>query len=128
MLNWLWLCAALVLIPAVACGPGPAPTPAPGQESVHVLDIWEDYQRNEPRANEVWKKRWLYLEMPVDVIENHGAIYYLTGYTGALGEKVVMGFANEDRLLDLEAGQQLRATCRLTGLILGYMLSFSDCH
>ena len=128
MLNLLWLCAALVLLPAVACGPGPAPTPAPSQQPVHVLHISEDYQRNEPRANEVWKKRWLYLEMPVDVIENHGAIYYLTGYTGALGEKAVMGFANEDRLLDLEAGQQLRATCRLTGLILGYMLSFHDCH
>ena len=128
MQNRLWVCTAVLVILAVACGSGSAPTPAPGSNPVHVLDVWEDYQRNEPRANEVWKKKWLYLEMPVDVVENHGAVYYLTGYTGALGEKAIMSFANDDRLLELDAGQQLRATCRLSGLILGYTLSFHDCH
>ena len=121
------LTAVLVLV-AVACGSGPAPTPAPGSNPVHVLQIWDDYQRNEPRANEIWKKKWPYLEMPVDVVENHGAVYYLTGFTGGLGEKAIMSFANDDRLLELEPGQQLRATCRLTGLILGDMLSFNDCQ
>ena len=128
MQNRLWVCTAVLVLLAVACGSGSAPTPAPGSNPVHVLDVWEDYQRNEPRANEVWKKKWLYLEMPVDVVENQGAVYYLTGYTGAFGEKAIMSFANDDRLLELEAGQQLRATCRLSGLILGYTLSFHDCH
>ena len=87
--NRLWVWTAALVLLAVACGSGSAPTPAPGSNPVHVLRIWEDYQRNEPRANEVWKKKWLYLEMPVDVVENQGAVYYLTGYTGALGEKAI---------------------------------------
>ena len=99
MQNRLWVCTAVLVLLAVACGSGSAPTPAPGSNPVHVLHVWEDYQRNEPRANEVWKKKWLYLEMPVDVVENHGAVYYLTGYTGAFGEKAIMSFANDDRLL-----------------------------
>ena len=128
MQTKLWVSTALLLLFAAACGSGTAPTPAPGSVPVHVLEIWDDYQLNEPRANETWKKRWLYLEMPVDVVENEGPKYYITGYTGAFGEYAIMGFANEDRLLELVPGQQLLATCRLTGLILGYILRFRDCQ
>ena len=121
------LVVSLVFV-AVACGADPAPTPNPGERPVHVLDIYGDYLQNEPRANADWKNRWLYVEMPVDVVENHGAIYFLEYYRGALADKAIMDFKDEERLLDIEAGQQLKATCKLTGLILGYMLSFRDCQ
>ncbi len=129
---WKLFCAFVaVLVPlTVACGFGAevAPTPAPNARPVHVLHIWDDYQQNEPRANKEWKKRWIYLEMPVDVVENEGAVFYLTGYPFALSERALMRFTDEERLIEIEPGQQLYATCRLSGLILGYLLSFRDCQ
>ena len=117
----------IILLALVACGSNPPPTPAAGEQPVSATSIWFDYQENEPRANETWKGKWIYLRLAgVDVVETGGMVYM---HMDSLGlNKIVLDYKNDQDVLDFNRGDELLAYCKLAGYHLNLWLSFNDCR
>ena len=117
----------LVLVLFLLACSSPPPAPSPGEEPVSVVKIWFDYEDNEPRANEVWKGRWLYLSMnPVDQIETGGKLrMYMDQFQL---NHIEMDFKEDDQVLAVDRGDSVNAMCKLRGMQLGLWLQFNECH
>ena len=115
----------LLLVLLLGCGSAP-PTPSPGQDPIDAMDIWWDYESNEPRANETWKGRWLYLKLPsADTIETGGKVRMEMDPYGL--NYIEFDFKDDDEVLRIERFDSVVATCQLRGLQLNLWLWFSGC-
>ncbi len=92
---------------------------------IDPLVIWNDYLRNETRANNTWKGEWLALRVgPIDEIEDGGKVRV---YMDEIGwDHIELDFKNDIDVFDLDIGDTVIAICKLSGFELDSWLNFKD--
>lgn len=107
--------------------PQPTSTPPP---AVNAMDVYYEYLDNEPRANQVYKRRWLTVTLnDIDPIEDGGKVVRWINP----GERIQLDFKNERDVLRLDPGDDVTAVCKLAGketqwLAGGFVVRFFDCR
>ena len=113
--------------PAPTRRPKPTPTPFP---AVRAEDVYYEYLSNEPRTNQVYKRRWLTVTLDnIDPIEDAGKVVKQANY----GERIQLDFKNKRETLWLNPGDDVTAVCKLAGkesqwLTGGFVVRFFDCR
>lgn len=123
-----FMALAFVLVTTVvftSCsGESGTPEPTPRLPRYDVIQILEDYESNEARANETYKGKRFILSGLIDKVEDDGVEFYL-------GEFVFVSatarFKDKEQLLRIDAGQQISLACEGDGFTLDILLNFKDC-
>ena len=118
--------AAILLLLAVACAPTETPPPEPS-EPVNAIDIWNDYQENETRANKEWKGKKLLVTLErITSVQDGGKVQR---YMDAAGfSHIELEFKNDDDVVDLNRRDTVTAVCELRGFQLDTWLEFHRCE
>ena len=108
----------------------PIPTPLP---TVNAADLFHDYQRNETRVNELYKRRWLTVTLTsIDEIDA-GGIVRRQMISGMESGQIELDFKNDRDVIWLNPGDTVTAECKLRGketqwLTAGFVVRFHDCR
>ena len=93
----------------------------------NALEIWEDYQTNETRANSLHKGKWFRIKLElISEIESDGRVLMHTNTYGT--DYIELDFKNDEDVLHLRQGQSLVAICKLSGFDLDSWLRFEKCR
>ena len=119
----------IIVIVAVATG-GSGTEPresAPPTRLYDVIEIWNEFEANETRANKTYKGIWLTLRMErISKIESGGRVQMDVDTLG--GNHIEFDFKNDDDVVPLNPGQSVTAICKLSGFVLDSWLNFRDCR
>ena len=105
----------------------PTPTPFP---AINAMDVYYEYQMNEPRANLVYKRRWLTVTLNnIGPIADDGKVVKEINY----GERIQLDFKKNQEVIWLNPGDDVTAVCKLAGketqwLLGGFVIRFFDCR
>lgn len=92
-----------------------------------ALEIWEDYQTNETRANSLHKGKWFRIKLEhISEIESGGRVRMHKNTYGS--DYIELDFKNDEDVLHLRQGQSLVAICKLSGFDLDSWLRFEKCR
>ena len=122
------LALTFILVTAVAfiscSGESGTPEPTAPLPRYDVIQILEDYEGNEARANETYKGKRFIVSGRIDKVEDDGVEFYL-------GEFVFVSatarFDDKEQLLQLDADQSISLVCEGDGFTLDILLNFKDC-
>ena len=100
------------------------PEPTARLPRYDVIQILDDYESNEARANETYKGKRFIVSGRIDKVEDDSVEFYL-------GEFVFVSatakFKDKQQLLRLDAGQSISLDCEGDGFTLDILLNFKDC-
>ena len=100
---------------------------APPTRLYDVIEIWNEYEANETRANQTYKGIWLTLRMErISKIESGGRVQMDVDTFG--WNHIEFDFKNDDDVLPLNPGQSVTAICKLWGFQMDSWLNFRDCR
>ena len=107
----------------------PTPTPFP---SISAVDVYNEYQMNETRANSLYTGRWFTVTLPsITRIADDGKVRPAMGDFGM--SMIELDFKSDRQTIPLNPGQSLTAVCKVShggadAMGVGYRLSFEDCR
>ena len=111
--------------------PPPTPTPTPFP-SVNAVDVYNEYQMNETRANSLYTERWFTVTLPsITRIGDAGKVHLNMGDFGV--SFIELDFKNDSQVIPLNPGESVTAVCKVSHggadmMGMGYRLSFEDCR
>ena len=109
--------------------PPPTPTPFP---SVNAVDVYNEYQMNETRANSLYTGRWFTVTLPsITRIGDDGKVRLNMGDFGM--SFIELDFKNDSQAIPLNPGESVTAVCKVSHggvdmMGMGYSLSLEDCR
>ena len=94
---------------------------------VDAMTVYLDYQKNETRANENYKGRWVTAEMGwIDRIDDGGKVLMNADQYG--WNQIQFDFKDDREAAQLNQGETVTAVCQIQGLVWDSLLVFKDCR
>ena len=89
--------------------------------------MYDEYQRNETRANRMYRDRWLTVLLTgISRIDDNGLVLKSMGGFGMYS--IHMDFKNDSEVIPLNPGDSVTAVCKAQGWKWDSYLSFTDCR
>ena len=93
---------------------------------VDPVQLWNEFQANETRANEQYKGKWLQVTLPtISEIESNGRVQM---DMDEVGDHIELDFRVDSDVIELNPGQSITAVCQLDGFQLDSWLEFNECR